>query len=222
MELPAPIDLIPLLLPGAVLTLEITMAATMVGIVMALTAGLLRLSPWRPASFLAATYIEIFRGTSALVQLYFAFYVLPLFGLTLSPFNAGVTALGLNVGAYGAEIVRGAIVNIEKGQREAAIALNMSPALAMRRIILPQALVSMLPPFGNLVIELLKFSSLAAFITLAELTFTGNLLFQTAGRREEIYVVTLVMYFAMAIAITSLFRYAERRLGRHFMPGVRQ
>ncbi|KRB29677.1 ectoine/hydroxyectoine ABC transporter permease subunit EhuC [Mesorhizobium sp. Root172] len=222
MELPAPLDLIPSLLPGAVLTLEITVAAMMVGVVMAFTAGLVRLSRCRPASFLAATYIEVFRGTSALVQLYFAFYVLPLFGLTLSPFNAGVAALGLNVGAYGAEIVRGAIVSIEKGQREAAIALSMSPALTMRRIILPQAVVSMLPPFGNLVIELLKFSSLAAFITLAELTFTGNLLFQTEGRREEIYVVTLGMYFAIAIVFTLLFRYAERRLSRHFIPGVRR
>ena len=100
-------------------------------------------------------YVEIFRGTSILVQLFWIFFVLPLppFNLEISPFVAGVLALGLNVGAYGAEVVRGAIQSISRGQIEAAIALNMSRGLMMRRVILPQALVRIVPPFGNLLIS---------------------------------------------------------------------
>src|SRR3546814_7894014 len=100
--------------------------------------------------FLSNRYIELFRVTSALVQLFWLFFVLPEFGIRLSEMTVAVLGLGLNVGAYGAEVVRGAIQAVPKGQWEAATALNMSYPLAMRRIILPQAVVAMLPPWGNL------------------------------------------------------------------------
>lgn len=211
------IALVLALLPGTWVTLQLTFGATAVAAVMSFLAGFAVLSPWWPLRALAIVYIEVFRGTSALVQLFFAYFVLPVFGVTLSPVMVGVVVLGLNIGAYGAEIVRSSIQNLDKGQKEAAIALNMSPALRMRRIILPQALVLMLPPFGNLTIELLKLTALASFITIAELTFTGNIVFQRIGHREEIYLVTLVIYFLIALLITAGFRFLERSLGKNLV-----
>jgi polar amino acid transport system permease protein len=99
------------------------------------------------------------------------------------------------------------------------MALNMTSTQALRRIIIPQAFIRMLPPFGNLTIELLKFTSLVSFITLTELTFAGKLLFQTVGRREEIYTIVLVMYFLMALPLTLVIRWIERRWGRSLMAG---
>jgi polar amino acid transport system permease protein len=217
--LPPPFDLVPSLLPGAVTTLQITALSALVGLVMAFISGLAKLSRWRLVSLAATTYIEVFRGSSALVQVFFFFFVLPLFGLTLSPVVAGVMALGLNTGAYGGEVVRSAILSIDRGQREAATALNMTVRQTLRRIIIPQALVRMLPPFGNLTIELLKFTSLVSFITLTELTFAGKLLFQTVGRREEIYTIILLMYFFMALPLTLAIRWLERRIGGSLMAG---
>lgn len=219
MTLPPPFDLVPSLLPGAVTTLQITALSALVGLVMAFISGLAKLSRWRLVSLAATAYIEVFRGSSALVQVFFFFFVLPLFGLTLSPVVAGVMALGLNTGAYGGEVVRSAILSIDRGQREAATALNMTARQTLRRIIIPQALVRMLPPFGNLTIELLKFTSLVSFITLTELTFAGKLLFQTVGRREEIYTIILLMYFFMALPLTLAIRWLERRIGASLMAG---
>lgn len=219
MTLPPPFDLVPSLLPGAVTTLQITALSALVGLVMAFVSGLAKLSRWRLVSLAATAYIEVFRGSSALVQVFFFFFVLPLFGLTLSPVVAGVMALGLNTGAYGGEVVRSAILSIDRGQREAATALNMTARQTLRRIIIPQALVRMLPPFGNLTIELLKFTSLVSFITLTELTFAGKLLFQTVGRREEIYTIILLMYFFMALPLTLAIRWLERRIGASLMAG---
>src|SRR5690606_21692695 len=119
-------------------------------------------------------YIEIFRGTSLLVQIFWIFYVLPLFGLTLDKFIAGFIAVGMDLGAYGAEVVRGAIQAVPKGQHEAARAINMAPWTRMRRIILPQALLIMLPPWGNLLIELLKGTALVALIAVTDLMFEAK------------------------------------------------
>jgi polar amino acid transport system permease protein len=217
MALPAPFDLIGGLLPGAAVTLQITVMAALLGLFMSFVAGLARLSPWRIVRSVATVYVEVFRGSSALVEVFFFFFVLPLFGLTLTPVIAGVGALGLNYGAYGSEIVRSAIVGVDRGQREAAIALNMTPGLTMRRIILPQAIVTMLPPFGTLTIELLKLTSLVSFIALAELTFQGKILSQAIGRREEIYTVILLLYFFMALPLTIAVRLLERHFGRSFI-----
>jgi len=182
-----PFDLLPLLLPGLWLTVAITALAALVGLVASLIAGLARISRRRIIRLLASIYVEAFRGTSALVQLFFWFYVAPLFGLSFGPLETSVVALGLNVGAYGSEVVRGAILSVDRGQREAAIALNMTRTTTMRRIILPQAIPAMLPPFGNLLIELLKMTALVSLIGMTELAFAGRQILQTEGltRREE-------------------------------------
>ena len=135
------------LIDGSIITVQQTILAALLAVAIALVMGLMRLSSNYAVRGGATVYIEIFRGTSLLVQLYWIFFVLPLFGITLEKFTAGFIAVGMNLGAYGAEVVRGAIQSVPKGQYEAALALNMSPYTRMRRIIFPQALILMLPPW---------------------------------------------------------------------------
>jgi polar amino acid transport system permease protein len=210
-----PFDLLPTMLRGLSVTINLTIFGSLLALIIAIFTGILRSSPFRLVRGLASVYVEIFRGTSILVQLFWIFFVLPLppFNLEISPFVAGVLALGLNVGAYGAEVVRGAIQSISRGQIEASIALNMTRGLMMRRVILPQALVRIIPPFGNLLIELLKATSLVALITLADVTFQANTLRQSMGVRRipEIYVLLLAIYFLIAYPITLGVRWVESR-----------
>ncbi|MGO4838283.1 ectoine/hydroxyectoine ABC transporter permease subunit EhuC, partial [Rhizobiaceae sp. 2RAB30] len=144
-----------LIADGALVTIELTVMGSALALVMAFAAGLGRLSRFFAVRSLATAYIEFFRGTSIFVQLFWAYFVLPLIGISLTPMQAGVLALGLNVGAYGAEVVRGAVQSIGKEQHEACVALNLGRWQSMRHVILPQALLVMLPSFCNNAIELL-------------------------------------------------------------------
>jgi polar amino acid transport system permease protein len=210
--MPRPFDLVPLLLAGAGVTVELTLGAAAVAGAAALLAGLGRLSRAGPVRWLAGGYVEVFRGTSALVQLFWVYFALPLFGIRLDAMAAGILVLGLNTGAYGAEVVRGAIRAIPRGQREAATALNLTGAQAMWHVILPQAAVAMLPPAGNLLIELLKNTSLVSLITLGELTFSGQVLRAETLRTAEIFSLVLAIYFLLALAMTCGVRALERRV----------
>jgi polar amino acid transport system permease protein len=203
-------EFIPGLLEGALVTIQITVAACVLAVVCGLLAGLAKLSPFWPLRWFAIGYIELFRGTSALVQLFWLYYVLPSFGITLAAIPVAILALGLNVGAYGAEVVRGAVVAVPRGQYEAAIALNMTPFTRMRRIILPQALVAMIPPWGNLFIELLKATAIVSLITVSDLTFKAYQLNQATLRTVTIFLLALVMYLGIALVITFFMRGVER------------
>ena len=144
---------------------------------------------------------------------------MPLFGVSLPKFEAGFLSVGLNVGAYGAEIVRGAIQAVPKGQWEASYALSMSPAKRMRRIILPQALVLMLPPWGNLMIELLKGTALVALISVPDLMFVAKQINGATFRSAEAFGAALLIYYILARflitpAMRGLERVMARRLGR--------
>lgn len=209
---------LPGLLQGAVLTIEIAVLGSLLAIVMGVLAALARMYGPAPLRWLATVYVEIFRGTSALVQLFWLFFVLPQFGVSLDAFPVAVLALGLNVGAYGSECVRGAIQAVARGQWEAAIALNMSRAQMLRRIILPQAFVAMIPPWGNLFIELMKATSLVALISVTDLTFRARQMNDITFRTIEIFTIVLVIYLAISIIITvamrTLERYAARGQGR--------
>ena len=206
-----PFDVLPALLRGAVVTLELTLAAAGIALLASIVAGLARLSSNAIVRLVTGFYVELFRGTSLLVQLFWVYYVFPFIGISLSPFLAGALALGLNAGAYVSEIVRGAVLAVPKGQTEAAIAINMTARQAMRRIILPQAMIRMLPPFGNLLIEMLKGTALASLITLSDLTFQGFSMRQTLGRTNEIFSLVLVLYFVMAYPLTLGVRWLERK-----------
>jgi polar amino acid transport system permease protein len=210
---------LPQLLQGAVLTVEITLLGCALAIVMGIVAALARLYGAAPVRWLATIYVEIFRGTSALVQLFWLFFVLPQFGLSLDPFLVAVLALGLNVGAYGSEVVRGAIGGVARGQWEATTALNMTRAQALRRIILPQAFVAMIPPWGNLFIELLKATSLVSLITLADLAFRAQTLNQATFKTVPIFTLVLLIYLVLSLALTIAMRFAERRASRGLARG---
>ncbi|CAB3660287.1 MULTISPECIES: ectoine/hydroxyectoine ABC transporter permease subunit EhuC [Achromobacter] len=205
-------ELVPPLLEGLVVTLEIMAGAVVLAVPLALVAGVGRLSTVRPVRWLASIYVEVFRGTSALVQLFWFYFVLPLFGVQLPAMLVGIVVLALNAGAYGAEVVRGAIRAVPPGQREAGVALNLTRGQIMRRIVVPQAIPAMLPPAGNLLIELLKNTALVSLITITDLTFRGQLLRSETLRTTEIFTLMLLLYFAVALLITAGVRLLERRV----------
>ncbi|RST88103.1 ectoine/hydroxyectoine ABC transporter permease subunit EhuC [Aquibium carbonis] len=199
------------ILSGTLVTMVLTVLAAALAVAIALAAGLMRLAPNVLVRGTATVYIEIFRGTSLLVQLYWIFFVLPLFGITLEKFTAGFVAVGMNLGAYGAEVVRGAILSVPKGQWEAALAINMSPATRMRRVILPQALLIMLPAWGNLLIELLKGTALVALIAVADLMFQVKQINGTTFLSAETFGTALIIYYILArFMITPFMRWLER------------
>lgn len=200
---------------GVMITLAQTGLATVLAVTIALVVGVM-LQVKNMFVYSAATvYVEFFRGTSLLVQLYVIFFVLPLLGLTLDKFVAGFLAIGLNLGAYGAEIVRGAILSVPKGQWEAAVALNMSPQTRMVRVILPQAFLIMLPAWGNLLIELLKGSALVALISVTDLMFVSKQINESTFLSAQAFGTALILYYLMArFGITPTMRYLERTMAR--------
>ena len=212
-------DFLPELIRGGVITLQVTAGGAVVAVAAALVAALLRLYGPLPLRWLATAYVELFRGTSALVQLFWLFFVLPHFGITLEPMAVGIAALGLNVGAYGAEVVRGAIGSVARGQWEAARALNLTRAQTLRRIVLPQAFVAMIPPWGNLFIELLKATSLVSLITLSDLAFKAQQLNQNTLRTAEVFGTVLMMYLGLSVLITIAMRALEARASRGLRRG---
>ncbi len=200
---------------GTAYTVAQFFLATIVAIACALLAGLGKLSKNWLIRWVSIIYIEIFRGTSLLVQLYWIFFVLPFFGLTLPKFAAGFLSVGLNIGSYGAELVRGAIQQVPRGQWEAAYALSMSPGKRMRRVILPQAFVIMLPPWGNLLIELLKGTALVALISVTDLMFEAKQINGSTFLSVQAFGSALVIYYILArFMITPFMRWCERAMGR--------
>ncbi len=209
----------PRLLSGTGITVIQFFLAAALGVVISLGAGLMKLAPNRILRGFAITYIEIFRGTSLVVQLYWIFFVLPLLGVTIDKFTAGYLAVGMNIGAYGAELVRGGILSVPRGQWEAALAIGMSPAKRMRRIILPQALVNMLPPWGNLMIELLKGTALVSLISVADLMFESRQINASTYLSAQVFGAALLIYYILArFFVTPFMRWLEgfmaRKIGR--------
>lgn len=209
-----------LILQGALVTIQLTLMGCALALVMAFLGGLGRLSRFAALRWLATAYIEFFRGTSIFVQLFWAYFVLPLLGVSLTPMQAGVLALGLNVGAYGAEVVRGAVQSIGKEQFEACVALNLSRYQAMRHVILPQALIVMLPTFCNNAIELLKATAIVSLISLSDMTFQAQVVRAQTGNTLVPFTTILIGYFALAMLISWGVRSLERRLSRG-IDGVR-
>ncbi len=196
--------------------LSVTIWATLGGIaltvVLSFAAGLGMLARWWPVRALSRTYVEFFRGTSEVVQLFWIFFVLPLLvGFQMVPLFAGIVVLGLNHGAYGGEIVRGAIQSVPKAQLEGARALNLRPFDTLMRVVVPQAVVEMIPPFTNLFIALMKSTALLYFVSAGEITERGELLRPVyAQDTVVIYTVVLLFYLLLAVAITLVMRWLER------------
>jgi polar amino acid transport system permease protein len=216
---PPPFDLLPPLLKGLAVTLRIFLGGAGLAAFFSLAGGAGRLSPFFPLRWLSVAYIEIFRGTSALVQLFWFYFVLPFLGIRLEAMTVGILVLGLNAGAYGAEAVRGALSAVPKGQQEAADVLNFTRAQRFWRVVLPQAVVIALPTFGNVLIELLKATSLVSLITLSELTFAAQTLRGGTLRTAEIFAWVLALYFLAALAVTAGVRFLERKWGGAWREG---
>jgi polar amino acid transport system permease protein len=199
------------LLAGLWVTVYMTVLSAALALVIALALGLLaRMRHLAPRTF-ARVVIEFFRGTSLLVQLFWLFFALPLLGYRFDPVSVGVLAFGLNFGAYGAEVVRGSINAVPKAQWEGAVALNLSPYERMRRVILPQALPLMIPPFNNLLIQLIKSTPLLFLITLTDLTAVADQYRASEGNEAFIFGLLLVVYFLFAYVATLGMHLLEAR-----------
>lgn len=203
---------LPTLLKGAGITVVLSVTSMAIAIAFGLILSLSRLYGQAPLRFLSTSYIEVYRGTPLLIQLYILYYGLPNIGITLSPIAAAITGLGMNYAAYEAEIYRAGIEAVPKGQMEAALSLGMTKPLAIKRIILPQALRIAIPPVTNDFIALFKDSSLVSVIAMVELTKTYSILAATTLRFFELGIIVAILYFAMSYPLSLLARRLEKRL----------
>ncbi len=206
----------PLLLRGALETVEVTAVSLLLGCVLGLLVGIGRLNPERRVVYgLCSAYLAVIRGTPLLVQLFILFFGLPQFGILLPAFFCGVLGMGIYSGAYVSEIVRGAIQSVDRGQTEAARSIGLSSSQAMRAVILPQAFVRMIPPLGNEFIALIKNSALVSLLTIHDLMHEGQKIISVSYRSLEVYLAIAVVYFVLT-GLTSL---ALRRLEQHLRAG---
>lgn len=211
------VTLWPRFLDGIIVTLQLTIGGSMLALIIAAALGIIARHPNVVVRGGARTFIEFFRGTSLLVQLFWLFYVLPLFfpdlftNREVAGFVAGMLGLGLNYGAYGAEVVRGALNAVPRGQWEASVALSLSPRRRMFRIIWPQAWAIMLPSLSNLGIMLLKGTAVASVLLMQDITFIGGVLRQRTQDTFFSFGVTMVMYFLIAYVLVLIANALEVR-----------
>jgi polar amino acid transport system permease protein len=205
---------LPFILKGFLVTLKVFAIGTVVWIPVAFILAFARMSRFRLLRLGGGFIVETFRGTSALVQLFWAFYALPLLGVRLSPMLSAILVLGLNEGSYASEIVRGAIRAVPRGQSEAATALGLSAWRRFRHVILPQALAVMIPPFGNTAIDFLKFTSFVSLVTVSDVTLRAQQVRETVGHTSVVFALLLVMFFATSLVIAQVMRELERYLRR--------
>lgn len=204
------------ILPSLTAALGVTVLATVLGSGVALTLGLLlamaRRSRLRCLSVVAGLFIEFVRSTPLLIQIYFLFYVMPRFGLLLSPMVTGVLALGLHYGAYTAEVYRGGIEAVPRGQWEAAAALSLGPSRTFFRIVLPQAIPPIVPALGNYVVAMFKETPLLSTITVLELLYTGKDIGSETFRYLEPFTLVGVLFLVLSLMAMAGIRFVERRL----------
>jgi polar amino acid transport system permease protein len=208
-------DYLPFLFMGIPITLEVTFLAIALTIPVAVLLALGRSSRFAVLRWPAGFVIELFRGSSALVQLFWAFYVLPLFGINLPAIFAGVMVLGLNEGSYFSEVVRAGLNTVSVGQREAALTLGFSARYRFFRIILPQALPIMIPPFGNALVTMLKFTSLVSLVTVKDLSFRANLIATSLGQSGPVYGLVIGIYFVLALLLAAAAKWLEQSVNRN-------
>lgn len=202
-----------MLAAGLVNTLKLTATALAFGVPLGLGLALLRLSRFRLLSLPAGFVVEFFRTTPPLVQLFWFFFALPiLISVEMTPFVAAAMTFSIQSSAFFAEVFRAGIVSIDRGQSEAARALGMSGAQAMRRVVLPQAIKRMIPAFMERSIELMKTTTLVATVSYADLLFQANELAQKTFRPLEVFTVTALIYFVVIYAASLVVHRVERRL----------
>lgn len=201
-----------LFVSGLLMTLKLTFLAVTIGVILGLIVALIKMSSIKPISFIGASYVEIIRGTPLLVQLLLIYNGLMQFGIDIPAFTAGVSALAINSAAYVAEIIRAGIQAVDPGQNEAARSLGMTHAMAMRYVIIPQAIKNILPALGNEFIVMLKESAIVSVIGFADLTRQADIIQSITYKYFEPYIIIAAIYFIMTFIFSRLLGIFERRL----------
>lgn len=205
---------LPILLQGALTTIGLAVAALIIATVFGLLLALMRYSGNPVLSFLSRSFINLVRGIPVLVQLFYIYFVLPEFGIDLTAFQAGAIGLGIAYSCYMAENFRAGLEAVDKGQLEAAQSIGMGWGMMMRRVILPQAIRTVLPPYGNTMIMLLKDTSQASVITVAEMTFQGKILAASTFQNMTIYTLVAGLYLCLSVPLLVLAWWLEKRFGK--------
>jgi polar amino acid transport system permease protein len=206
------VEFLPILLQGVWLTIVVTFGSLLLSTLLGLIWALMRVSRVRALQTIAISVVNTIRGIPILVQLFYIYFVMPELGVTLTALQAAIIGLGVAYSAYQAENFRAGIEAIEKGQVEAAESLGMSWSLMMRRVVLPQAVKIMLPPYGNIMIMMLKDSSQASTITVAELTLKGQLIASSTFKYTSVLTLVAILYLVMSVPLILFVGWLERRL----------
>src|ERR1700756_5427958 len=208
------VEFLPILMHGVALTIIVTLGSLILSTLLGLVWALMRVSGIAPLSWASAAIINLIRGIPIIVLLFYLYFVMPDLGITLTALQAAILGLGIAYSAYQAENFRAGIEAIDKGQVEAAQAMGMGWALMMRRVILPQAVKMILPPYGNIMIMMLKDSSQASTITVAELTLKGQLIASSTFKYTSVLTMVALMYLVMSVPLILFVGWLERRMQR--------
>ena len=208
------VEFFPILLNGVALTIIVTIGSLLLSTILGLVWAMMRVSGIRVLSGLSAGLINVIRGIPIIVLLFYLYFVMPDLGVTLSALQAAILGLGIAYSAYQAENFRAGIEAIDKGQIEAAQSIGMGWWLTMRRVVLPQAVRIVLPPYGNVMIMMLKDSSQASTITVAELALQGKLIASSTFKNTSVFTLVALMYLTMSIPLILLVRHFEKRAGK--------
>lgn len=208
------LDFLPILLSGAVVTVQVTIASFLLSSLIGLAFALMMVSKVRTVALFGISVVNIIRGLPIIVQLFYIYFVMPDFGLSLTAVQAAIIGLGIAYSAYQAENFRAGIEAVDRGQVEAALSIGMGWGMTMRRVILPQAIRIALPPYGNIMIMMLKDSSQASTITVAELALQGKLIASSTFKNTSVYTMVALMYLALSLPLILLVRHLEAK-GRH-------
>ena len=202
---------LPILLEGLRLTVVVTIGSLLLSTLLGLVWALMRVSAFKSVVWVAKTVVNVIRGIPILVQLFYIYFVLPELGITLSALQAAIIGLGVAYSAYQAENFRAGIEAIDHGQIEAAQSLGMGWGLTMWRVILPQAVRIVLPPYGNTMVMMLKDSSQASTITVADLTLKGQMLASSTFKNSTVFTLVALLYLVMSVPLILLVGWLERR-----------
>lgn len=208
------VEFLPILAQGLWLTVVVTLGSLVLSTLLGLVWALMRVSGIRPLVMIAATVVNVIRGIPIIVQLFWIYFVLPDLGITLSALQAAIIGLGIAYSAYHAENFRAGIEAIDPGQIEAAQTIGMGWWLTMRRVVLPQAFRIILPPYGNIMVMMLKDSSQASTITVAELAQQGRLIAASTFQNSTVFTLVAMLYLAMCLPLIGLVSWLEKRFGR--------
>lgn len=208
------LDFLPILLNGAVVTVQVTIASFLLSSIIGLAFALMMVSNVRAVALFGISVVNVIRGLPIIVQLFYIYFVLPEFGVQLTALQAGIIGLGIAYSAYQAENFRAGIQAIQQGQIEAAESLGMRGPMIMRRVVLPQAFRIALPPYGNTLVMMLKDSSLVSTITVAEMTRQGQLIASSTFQNMTVYTLVALLYLLMSLPLVYGLRRMEQHLGR--------